>query len=114
MMKVKVDKMKIYVTTRFRAEGSVLRETIKSGGVGVEMRSEISSTAPAERVAAPPPAGSVARVEVIEPPKPIVVPQGTALPLPDRRFAIDPRTGHVLHESGGGYVDPKTGQFIPR
>ena len=52
MMKVKVDKMKIHVTTRFRAEGSVLRETIKSGGVGVEMRSEISSSAPAERVAA--------------------------------------------------------------
>lgn len=51
-MKVKVDKMKIYVTTRFRAEGSVLRETIKSGGVGVEMRSEISSSAPPERVAA--------------------------------------------------------------
>jgi len=52
MMKVKVDKMKIYVTTRFRAEGSVLRETIKSGGVGVELRSEIASSAPAERVAA--------------------------------------------------------------
>jgi uncharacterized OsmC-like protein len=52
MMKVKVDKMKIYVTTRFRAEGSVLRETIKSGGVGVDLRSEISSSAPAERVAA--------------------------------------------------------------
>jgi hypothetical protein len=52
MMKVKVDKMKIYVTTRFRAEGSVLRETIKSGGIGVEMRSEISSSAPADRVAA--------------------------------------------------------------
>ena len=52
MMKVKVDKMKIHVTTRFRAEGSVLRETIKSGGVGVEMRSEVSSSAPAERVAA--------------------------------------------------------------
>jgi len=52
MMKVKVDKMKIYVTTRFRAEGSVLRETIQSGGVGVEMRSEISSSAPVDRVAA--------------------------------------------------------------
>lgn len=51
-MEVKVDKMKIYVTTRFRAEGSVLRETIKSGGVGVELRSEIASSAPADRVAA--------------------------------------------------------------
>lgn len=52
MMKVKVDKVKIYVTARFRAEGSVLRETVRSGGVGVDMRSEISSSEPAERVAA--------------------------------------------------------------
>jgi len=51
-MKVKVDKAKIHVTARFRAEGSVLRETIHSGGVGVDMRSEISSSEPAERVAA--------------------------------------------------------------
>ena len=45
-MKMKLDKMKIYVTTRFRAEGSVLRETIRSGGVGDELRSEISFSAP--------------------------------------------------------------------
>jgi hypothetical protein len=52
MMKVKVDKVKIYVTARFHAEGSVLRETIRSGGIGVDMRSEITSSDPAERVAA--------------------------------------------------------------
>jgi hypothetical protein len=52
MMKVKIDKAKIYVTARFHAEGSVLRETIRSGGVGVDMRSEIISSESAERVAA--------------------------------------------------------------
>jgi uncharacterized OsmC-like protein len=52
MMRVKFDKVKIYVTARFHAEGSVLRETIRSGGVGVDMRSEITSGDPAERVAA--------------------------------------------------------------
>lgn len=51
-MKVKVDKVKIYVTARFHAEGSVLRETIHSGGIGVDMRSEITSGDPIERVAA--------------------------------------------------------------
>ena len=51
-MKVKVDNMKIYVTARFHADGSVLRETIRSGGIGVDMRSEITSSDPAERVAA--------------------------------------------------------------
>jgi uncharacterized OsmC-like protein len=52
MMKVKVDKMKIYITARFHAEGSVLRETIRSGGIGVDLRSEIISNDPPERVAA--------------------------------------------------------------
>ena len=51
-MKVKVDKVKIYVTARFHTEGSVLRETIRSGGIGVDMRSEITSGDPVERVAA--------------------------------------------------------------
>ena len=52
MMKVKVDKVKIFVTARFMAEGSVLRETIRSGSTGLELRSEISSIEPAEKVAA--------------------------------------------------------------
>jgi hypothetical protein len=29
-------------------------------------------------------------------------------------MAVDPTTGHVLSEVPGGYVDPRTGQFIPR
>lgn len=62
---------------------------------------------------APPPEG-VARLEVVDPPKPVVDPRtGTILPRAGD-FAIDPRTGAVLHSTPGGFVDPKTGQFIPR
>ena len=67
---------------------------------------------PAENplVAEPP----VAHVEVIVPPKPLVIPQSGAVAAPSGRFAIDPRTGAVLHEIPGGYVDPRTGQVTPR
>ena len=66
---------------------------------------------PAEApVASAPP---VAHIEVVVPPKPLVTPGGAAL-APSGRFAIDPRTGSVLHEIPGGYVDPRTGQFVPR
>ena len=68
---------------------------------------------PAPAPAAPPPEG-VAKLEVVEPPKPLVDPRtGTVLPRAGD-FAIDPRTGAVLHSTPGGFVDPKTGQFIPR
>jgi hypothetical protein len=52
MMKIKIDRTKIHVTAHFTAEGSVLRETIRSGSPGLEMRSEIFSSEPAEKVAA--------------------------------------------------------------
>jgi hypothetical protein len=68
----------------------------------------------APTAAAPPPPGGVARVEVVIPPKPVVVPQTGSIAVPADRFAIDPRTGHVLHETPGGYVDPLTGRFTPR
>ena len=69
--------------------------------------------APAPAPAPPPPEG-VARLEVVDPPKPLVDPRtGTVLPRAGD-FAIDPRTGAVLHSTPGGFVDPKTGQFIPR
>ena len=51
----------------------------------------------------------LAHIEVVVPPKPIVLPSGS-LVLPDEHFAIDPRTGAVLHAIPGGYVDPRTGQ----
>lgn len=69
---------------------------------------------PSAREAVPAPPG-VARVEVVEPPRaPVVVPQSGAPLAPSGRFAVDPRTGSVLHEVPGGYVDPRTGQFVPR
>jgi hypothetical protein len=65
---------------------------------------------------APPPLPSpgVAQVEIVEPPKRIVIPQTGSAPVPTQRFAIDPRTGNVLHEIPGAYIDPRTGQIVPR
>ena len=73
----------------------------------------------------PPPGASVARIEVIEPAKPVVDPRsGSAVapitpvlpsPAPTHPgFAVDPRTGNTLHPSGNGFVDPRTGAFVPR
>ncbi|HEX3097877.1 MAG TPA: hypothetical protein VHQ02_09170 [Usitatibacter sp.] len=62
----------------------------------------------------PPPAG-VAHLEVVPALKPPAVNPRTGAPaLPSGRFAVDPSTGGVLHEVPGGYVDPRTGQFVPR
>ncbi|MGZ5103903.1 MAG: hypothetical protein ACXWHB_06005, partial [Usitatibacter sp.] len=69
----------------------------------------VKPLAPSPAVPAPP----VARVEVVPPARPVVLPSGSAV-LPSDRFAVDPRTGHVLHEIPGGYVDPRTGQVTPR
>jgi hypothetical protein len=61
------------------------------------------------------PSPGVAHVEVIEPPKRRVVPQTGVAPVPTSPgFAIDPRTGSVLHEIPGAYIDPRTGQIVPR
>lgn len=67
--------------------------------------------------AAPVPPADVARLEVVAPPKPIVMPHSgsVASPInPGATFAIDPRTGQVLHGAGGVYIDPRTGQVTPR
>ena len=74
---------------------------------------------PWERVPAPPvlppvPAEGVARVEVIEPPRAVIVPQTGRLAAPAGNFLIDSQ-GNVLHPiPGAGYVDPRTGQIVPR
>ncbi|HZZ94374.1 MAG TPA: hypothetical protein VFE23_17565 [Usitatibacter sp.] len=61
------------------------------------------------------PPSEIAHVEVVLPPKPVVLPgKGTAAIAPAPGFAVDPLTGNVLHAVPGGYVDPKTGQFVPR
>jgi organic hydroperoxide reductase OsmC/OhrA len=51
MLKTHIDKAKVFVTARFKNEGSVLRETVQAEGLGVETRCEISSREPAEKVA---------------------------------------------------------------
>lgn len=74
---------------------------------------------PYDRVPAPPaspshPQEGVARVEVVEPPKPIVIPQTGQIAAPTGNFIIDPQ-GHIYHPlPGGGYVDPRTGVIVPR
>ena len=61
----------------------------------------------------------VAKLEVVpEPPPPLPRPTvnpatGSVIP-PSTGAAIDPRSGRVLHAVPGGYVDPLTGQFVPR
>jgi hypothetical protein len=51
MLKTHIDKAKIFVTARFKSEGSVLRETVQAEGLGVETRCEITSSEPADKVA---------------------------------------------------------------
>jgi hypothetical protein len=64
-----------------------------------------------------PPTGGVAHVEVIEAPRSVIVPKSGAVltpSAPSGRFAIDPRTGSVLQQIPGGYIDPRTGLVTPR
>jgi organic hydroperoxide reductase OsmC/OhrA len=51
MLKTHIDNAKVFVTARFKNEGSVLRETVQAEGLGVETRCEITSKEPAEKVA---------------------------------------------------------------
>jgi organic hydroperoxide reductase OsmC/OhrA len=51
MLKTHIDKVKVFVTARFKNEGSVLRETVQAQGLGVETRCEISSAEPPEKIA---------------------------------------------------------------
>jgi hypothetical protein len=75
--------------------------------------SAVQPLPPGKPIVVPP--ADVARVEVIQPPKPVAIPGKGAAAVPaDNNFAVDPTTGHVLHGVPGGYVDPRTGQFIPR
>ena len=51
MLKTQIDKAKVYVTARFKNEGSVLRETVQAEGLGVETRCEIASLEAPEKLA---------------------------------------------------------------
>jgi uncharacterized OsmC-like protein len=52
MMKTKIKKARVFVTAKYKTEGSVLRETIKAVGLGFETRLELESDEPAEKIAA--------------------------------------------------------------
>jgi hypothetical protein len=51
MLKTHIEKAKVFVTARFKNEGSVLRETVQAEGLGIETRCEITSSAAPEMVA---------------------------------------------------------------
>jgi organic hydroperoxide reductase OsmC/OhrA len=51
MLKTHMEKAKVYVTARFKNEGSLLRETVQAEGLGVETRCELNSTAAPEKLA---------------------------------------------------------------
>ena len=68
---------------------------------------------PYERVTPPAPPEGVARIEIIEPPKPVIIPRTGAPAMPSGSFAID-NHGNVLHPIPGGYIDPRTGRVVPR
>jgi organic hydroperoxide reductase OsmC/OhrA len=51
MLKMKVDRMRMHVTARYKVEGSVLNDTIQAETVGVETRLELESTEPPDKIA---------------------------------------------------------------
>ena len=51
MLKTKIDKARVFVTARFKSEGSVLRETVQAQGLGVATRCELESKEAPEKVA---------------------------------------------------------------
>ena len=51
MLKTHIDKAKIFVTARFKSEGSVLRETLQAEGLSFETRCELTSNETADKVA---------------------------------------------------------------
>jgi hypothetical protein len=51
MLKIRIDKAKVFITARFKNEGSVLRETVRAEGLGVETRCELTSREAPEKIA---------------------------------------------------------------
>jgi uncharacterized OsmC-like protein len=51
MMKMHVNKARVHVTAHFRAEGSVLGQTVQGSCDGFETRLEVESDEPPERLA---------------------------------------------------------------
>jgi hypothetical protein len=55
----------------------------------------------------------VAHVDVTVPPKPVALPNGSVAVPTGNGISIDPHSGAALREVPGGYIDPRTGKFIP-
>jgi organic hydroperoxide reductase OsmC/OhrA len=51
MMKVTIDKARVYVAARFKVEGSVLAQTVRANLNDVQTRLEVESTEAPDRVA---------------------------------------------------------------
>ncbi len=51
MLKMRIDKVRMHVSARYKVEGSVLNNTVQADMVGVETRLELESPEPAEQVA---------------------------------------------------------------
>ena len=64
------------------------------------------------------PSAPTARLEVIQDaplPRPAINPSTGSVVQPSAPgIAVDPRTGHVLQETPAGYIDPRTGRFVPK
>jgi hypothetical protein len=68
---------------------------------------------PAPVVSVPVP--GVATVDVVVPPRITIAPRTGSPIVPSvGGAAVDPRTGHIQHETPYGYIDPRTGQFTPK
>lgn len=52
MMKTKIKKARVFVTSKYKSEGSVLKETVKAVGLGFSTRLELDSDEPADKIAA--------------------------------------------------------------
>jgi hypothetical protein len=52
MMRIEIAKARVFVTARFKSEGSVLAETVRAKGLGFETRLELESHQPVDKVAA--------------------------------------------------------------
>jgi hypothetical protein len=52
MMETKINKARVFVTSKYKSEGSVLRETVKAVGLGFSTRLELESSESVDKVAA--------------------------------------------------------------
>jgi uncharacterized OsmC-like protein len=52
MMKTKIDKARVFVTAKFKSEGSVLAETVRATSPGFETRLELESGESRDKIAA--------------------------------------------------------------